>query len=178
MLTAILGLAVLDFSLFGAAVRVVFAKTPRTPPVTRLMVAVGTLFSLLHVYRLATAPLAPRGAWIGALLYVAACVLFVWTARSVKGQAFRLAYCPGGPQSVVSSGPYRWMRHPFYLSYTLAWFAGVVAVHDARLLVTVAIMLAFYVAAAFGEERRLLRGPAADDYRAYRRRVGVLLPRW
>jgi protein-S-isoprenylcysteine O-methyltransferase Ste14 len=35
-------------------------------------------------------------------------------------------------------------------------------------------MLAFYVAAAWGEEAQLLRGPAADEYRAYRSQVGVL----
>ena len=79
---------------------------------------------------------------------------------------------------MMSSGPYRWVRHPFYLSYTLAWLGAVAAVGDVQLLPTVAVMLAFYVGAAYGEERRLLSGPAAADYAKYRCRVGLLIPRF
>jgi protein-S-isoprenylcysteine O-methyltransferase Ste14 len=77
---------------------------------------------------------------------------------------------------VFSGGPYRWIRHPFYLSYSIAWFAGVVALADRRLLLTPLVMLGFYAAAAYREERQMLRGPAAAEYRAYRRQAGVLIP--
>ena len=142
------------------------------------MVIVGTATGLLHVYALATAPMQAAHVLAGVVLYGAAGALFTWAAKSVRGKAFSLAYCSGAPRVVVSSGPYRWVRHPFYLSYTLAWIAGVVATADIWLLFTVAIMLGFYVGAAFDEERRMLRGPAAAQYRAYRRHVGLLLPRF
>ena len=177
MRATILVLAVFDFLLFGAALRAVFAPVSRIPLVTRLMIIVGTVISCVHVSVLATAPLRVGNATGGIVLYCVACVLFCWASVSVKGKAFTLAYCPGCPPAVVSSGPYRWVRHPFYLSYTLAWLAVVIATADVRLLVTVAIMLGFYVGAAYGEERRMLRGPTADQYRAYRRHVGLLLPR-
>ncbi len=96
----------------------------------------------------------------------------------MRGRNFRLAYVDGTPPAVFCGGPDRWFRHPFYLSYTLAWFAAVVAFWDWRLLVTPAIMGAFYVAAAYREERQMLRGPAAEDYRAYGRHAGVLLPKF
>lgn len=171
-------LAILNFALFGMALPVVFARSEGTPLPTKLVVAVGAAFSSLHVYLLGTAPLDPAGVTIAAGLYLLACGLFSWTAQSVRGRNFRLAYVDGSPPAVFCGGPYRWVRHPFYLSYTLAWLAGVVALGDWRLLMTPAIMGAFYVAAAYREERQLLRGPAAEDYRAYRRHAGVLLPKF
>jgi len=175
---AIVLLATLNFAMFGIALRVVFARDGRTAPPTRLMVSIGTVFSCLHVYLLWTAPLEPHDIAIGAVLYTLALALFSWAAHSVRGRDFRLAYSPGAPTLVFSGGPYRWVRHPLYLSYSLAWCAGVVTLSDWRLLLTLAIMLAFYIAAAYREERQMLRGPAADQYQAYRRQVGVLLPRF
>lgn len=177
MRVTIVLLAALTFSLFGAALRVVFAPSENAPLPTRLLVALGLAFSALHLYLLATAPLTPGGACLGGALYSLACALFLWTAFSVRGRRFKLAYAPGTPPAVYAGGPYRWLRHPFYLSYTLAWCAGVIALSDWRLLLTVATMLAFYVGAAYREERQMLRGPAAAQYRAYRRHTGVLVPR-
>lgn len=171
-------LAALTFSLFGVALRVVFGRSAETPWPTILMVVVGAAISCLHLHLLWTVALDPGNIVTGAGLYLLACGLFLWTARSVRGRDFKLAYTPEIPPAVYSGGPYRWLRHPFYLSYTLAWCAGVAALSDARLLLTPAIMLGFYVAAAWREERQMLRGPAAEQYRVYRRQTGVLLPRW
>jgi protein-S-isoprenylcysteine O-methyltransferase Ste14 len=46
------------------------------------------------------------------------------------------------------------------------------------LLFTAAAMVSFYVGAAYREERQILRSAAGDDYRAYRRQAGVLLPKF
>lgn len=171
-------LSALTFSLFGLALRVVFASRGEQQTATRLVVVVGTACSGLHVYLLATVPLQPTYAALGAVFYLSACALFLWTAHSVRGRDFRLAYAPSKPIEVFARGPYRWVRHPFYLSYTIAWLAGVVALSEPRLVPTLAIMLAFYVGAAYLEERQMLRGPTARAYRTYRRHVGVLLPRF
>lgn len=171
-------LAVMNFGLFGIALRVLFAPERRTPLATRVMVGTGLVISCLHVYALATAPLVPWSTATAAALYVLAVALFSWAALSVRGRGFRLAYVPGSPDAVFTGGPYRWFRHPLYLSYTLAWIAGAVAVMSTPLLVSVAAMVAFYVGAAYREERQILRSAAGDEYRAYRRQAGVLLPRF
>jgi protein-S-isoprenylcysteine O-methyltransferase Ste14 len=111
-------LAAVTFLLFGAALRFVFARSERTPIATRLLVAAGAACSCLHLYLLWTAHLEARSVRAGAAFYLLACVLFVWTARSVHGRNFRLAYVPGMPAALFRGGPYRWVRHPFYLSYT------------------------------------------------------------
>ena len=178
MRTTLVLLAVINFALFGIALRVLFERERRTPLATRMMVAVGLMISCVHVYALATAPLATRPAAIAACLYVLAAGLFSWAAHSVHGRGFKLAYVPSAPDVVFTGGPYRYFRHPLYLSYTLAWIAGAVAAMSVPLLFTVAAMVAFYVGAAYREERQILRGAAADDYRAYRRQAGVLVPKF
>jgi protein-S-isoprenylcysteine O-methyltransferase Ste14 len=178
MRTVLVVLASLDFVGFGIALRVIFAAADRTPVLTRLMVFVGSAVGALHVLRLAMAPLHDRGAIAGAALYIVGGVLFAWASYSIRGRDFRLAYVPGTPAAVFSRGPYRWVRHPFYLSYTLAWIAGVVALWDAHLLLTAGVMLGFYVGAAWREERQMLRGRTAEAYRAYRQHAGMLLPRF
>lgn len=177
MRMTIMFLAVLNFVLFGIALRVLFVRERRTPVATRVMVGVGLVISCLHVYVLATAPLAATAAAWGAGLYLLAAGLFTWAAVSVRGRGFKLAYVPSRPDAVFTGGPYRLLRHPLYLSYSLAWVAGAVAAMSITLLITVAAMVAFYVGAAYREERQILRSAAGDDYRAYRRQAGVLLPK-
>jgi protein-S-isoprenylcysteine O-methyltransferase Ste14 len=171
-------LASLDFIGFGLALRVIFAAVDRPPLLTRLMVLIGSAFSVLHLWRLATAPLHVPGAMAAAALYIAGGALFAWAAHSIRGRNFRLAYVPAVPAAVFSRGPYRWVRHPLYLAYTLAWIAGAVALRDTQLLLSAGVMLGFYVGAAWREERQMLRGRTAEDYREYRQHTGMLLPRF
>ncbi|MGI9076533.1 MAG: methyltransferase family protein [Gemmatimonadaceae bacterium] len=171
-------LALFTFGLFGAALRVVFVRSEGAPLPTKLLVAVGLVFSGVHVCLLGTAPLDAGGTGLGGGLYLLASALFSWTAQSVRGRNFRLAYVCCAPSAIFRGGPYRWVRHPFYLSYMLAWVAAVVALADWRLLLTPAIMGGFYLVAAYREERQMLHGPAAEEYPEYRRHAGVLLPRF
>jgi protein-S-isoprenylcysteine O-methyltransferase Ste14 len=171
-------LAVMNFALFGIALGVLFERERQRPLATRVMVAVGLLVSCIHVYALGTAPLSMAAVLAAAGVYILAAALFLWAAHSVRGRGFRLAFVPNSPSTVFTGGPYRWFRHPLYLSYTLAWIAGAVAVMSIPLLFTAAAMVSFYVGAAYREERQILRSAAGDDYRAYRRQAGVLLPKF
>ncbi|MEE8232131.1 MAG: isoprenylcysteine carboxylmethyltransferase family protein, partial [Thermoplasmata archaeon] len=78
--------------------------------------------------------------------------------------------------TLVTSGPYRWIRHPIYTSYfaltlslfllTANWFIGLA-------LLALSILLASRVE---GEEALLLER-FGDAYRAYMYRTGRFLPR-
>ncbi len=78
--------------------------------------------------------------------------------------------------TLVTSGPYRWIRHPIYTSYfaltlslfllTANWFIGLA-------LLALSILLASRVE---GEEALLLER-FGDAYRAYMQRTGRFLPR-
>lgn len=80
------------------------------------------------------------------------------------------------PDRLITDGPYRWVRHPFYLGYIIGALAPAVAVpHPAILLVSIA-MVTITVTAAFREERVWLESSRAGAYRDYRRRTGMFLP--
>jgi len=77
---------------------------------------------------------------------------------------------------LVTSGPYRWVRHPLYTLGFMLWV----------LLGVVAANWLFWVVAGVGLVLMALRTPSeeaqlmarfGDDYRAYMRRTGRYLPR-
>ena len=68
---------------------------------------------------------------IGAVLFVAAKVLKVWTIVSLGGAwTFRVIVRPGAP--LVATGPYRWLRHPNYVA-VVGELAGVALMSGARI---------------------------------------------
>jgi len=77
----------------------------------------------------------------------------------------------------VTVGPYRYVRHPFYLSYSLFWLAGAVAVPYWPMIVGSLGMLTLYYRAAAQEEQTIARSGLSAEYEAYKRTTGMFLPR-
>ncbi|MCK9689148.1 methyltransferase family protein [Scleromatobacter humisilvae] len=120
--------------------------------------------------------LAP-GATTGAalLLAAAAVALYEWARRTAGPQRLFIGLSGQAPAALLESGPYRWFRHPFYLSYLLAFAAVAVALHS-RLGGAVALAnTILFVVMALHDEHTLARSPLAPAYARYRRRVGVIL---
>ena len=113
----------------------------------------------------------------GAGLALISLVLYEWTRRTVIDRNFYTALGGEVPAGVCERGPYQFLRHPFYLSYMVAFLAVVIAFTS---LPTAAVSIAsigLFVYMAFDDERVLLRSGLAGDYEAYRKRVGMFLPR-
>jgi protein-S-isoprenylcysteine O-methyltransferase Ste14 len=113
---------------------------------------------------------------IGLGLWAAGIIVVVWAAR-VLGRYMSVDGLTVDHQ-LVTSGPYRYVRHPVYASFT-AIAAGTSLVFRSYLLVGVAVG---WVAASMwwvAAEEKLLASPQGfgDDYRAYARRTGRFLPR-
>lgn len=77
---------------------------------------------------------------------------------------------------ILSTGPYRIIRHPIYLAYSLAWLAAPVATHNWPLGLTSVFMIGCYLASAREEERRLASGARAGEYERYRAGTWRLVP--
>nr|WP_281383008.1 NnrU family protein [Dissulfurirhabdus thermomarina] len=77
------------------------------------------------------------------------------------------------PDRLVTTGPWRWIRHPLFASGIVLVWGRRLEVHQAcsALLITL-----YLVVGARLEERRLLRR-FGDDYRRYMERTGRFLPR-
>lgn len=79
---------------------------------------------------------------------------------------------------MCEAGPYRYVRHPFYLSYIVA-FVGVAVAFPSLIVVAVCLInVGLFVYMAVDDERVLLASAMAVDYERYRMRVGMFLPRF
>lgn len=117
-------------------------------------------------------------AWPAApVLCFAALVLFIWTVRATRDAGFALAFSGAQPPAVLMSGPFRYVRHPFYTSYLLFWLATCVATMNILCWIGSVAILACYVVAARKEERIMSRSRLAAEYARYVALTGMFLPR-
>lgn len=114
--------------------------------------------------------------WVGALLGALAVPMAAWVFRSL-GSSVSETVLTRADQALVTSGPYRWVRHPLYLTGGMLligvglmaanWFIGLFAL----LAVGGTLLLVVPI-----EEARLIER-FGDRYVEYRRRAGRMIPR-
>lgn len=104
--------------------------------------------------------------WLSILadaLVLAGLLTVVWVL-SVNRFAARTIRVETG-QRVISSGPYRWVRHPMYTGSVVMWLAMPLALGSFIALPAFAALIPFYVVRLLNEEKVLLRG--LPGYAAY-----------
>jgi protein-S-isoprenylcysteine O-methyltransferase Ste14 len=100
-----------------------------------------------------------------------------WCFRTL-GESFTFAVQVSADQQVVSSGPYRWVRHPAYLGMVLSMLGlGALLESWASLLALLAVMTTAVVYRVRVEERALVdeMGEAYVSYAAGRKRLVPLV---
>lgn len=112
----------------------------------------------------------------GALLLSLAAVALYEAARRTAGrQRLHIGLSGRAPDAVLEAGPYRVLRHPFYLSYMLAFAAVALALRSRLGSGVLLANVALFTGMALHDERSLAHSPLAAAYAAYRRRVGIAL---
>jgi protein-S-isoprenylcysteine O-methyltransferase Ste14 len=81
------------------------------------------------------------------------------------------------PQHLVTWGPYRFVRHPFYASFLLAFLAAFVYFPHWGTFVSLAYGLVALNLTGAREERRLSASEFGAEYRRYLARTGRFVPR-
>jgi protein-S-isoprenylcysteine O-methyltransferase Ste14 len=166
--------AVVCFSSFGWGMARHFRRAGPPPRALILSALLAAFSAAVNAAALLTS--APEFPCAAIVLYGLSAALF-WSAVSVTRG--KLSACWEGSLSaaLVRDGPYRCIRHPFYLAYDLTWIAGYVATGWWPLAVAALAMAVVYEAAARKEERTLLAGPLAGQYKIYKRAAGRYWPR-
>jgi len=113
----------------------------------------------------------------GAALFTLSFLIFWSATLAARKTRLQLFFSHVPPSSVLCHGPYRLVRHPFYVSYTIAWIAGAVIVDRLWLLSLAVFCLWLYNRAACLEEASFKATPFADAYRQYASEVGRFVPR-
>jgi protein-S-isoprenylcysteine O-methyltransferase Ste14 len=112
--------------------------------------------------------------WIGVGLGCLAALLLFWTLHSL-GKNLTDTVVTRRQHTLVTTGPYRWVRHPFYLCAALIIVAITFISANALFLVTGGFVLLFLRIRTPIEERHLLNR-FGDDYRNYMSRTGRFFP--
>ncbi|HTJ45280.1 MAG TPA: isoprenylcysteine carboxylmethyltransferase family protein [Kofleriaceae bacterium] len=81
------------------------------------------------------------------------------------------------PVSIVTYGPYRYVRHPFYVSFILLLVGTALLTREAIGLGALAAGITVLGWTARREEQRLLASSFGDEYAAYLARTGRFVPR-
>jgi protein-S-isoprenylcysteine O-methyltransferase Ste14 len=81
------------------------------------------------------------------------------------------------PRQIVTYGPYRWVRHPFYVSFILLTLGAALVTRDAITAAAFPLALLSLDWTVRNEEQKLLASPLGDEYGAYRARTGRFMPR-
>jgi protein-S-isoprenylcysteine O-methyltransferase Ste14 len=114
---------------------------------------------------------------IGAGGLLLSLALYQWAAISIRGQVFSYAGNDDLPRFVHRSGPYAYVRNPFYLSYLLAEIATVVMWPSVWGGVIVVLATVYFQWLTRFEEGKFARSTVAGEYAQYKARTGRLLPR-
>lgn len=113
--------------------------------------------------------------WLGVFIGAVACALMIWTFRSL-GHNLTDTVVTRRDATLVTHGPYRWVRHPFYLAFAMAVVANALITANAFLAITGTAAFLVIVARTSIEEQKLIER-FGRDYREYMRRTGRFLPR-
>jgi protein-S-isoprenylcysteine O-methyltransferase Ste14 len=110
---------------------------------------------------------------IGAVLFVGGIALAVW-ARLHLGRNWGMPMTERAEPELVTSGPYRFVRHPIYSGLLLAML-GTALVDNLLGLIVVALLVAYFFYSGRVEERNLAAAfPKA--YPEYKSRTKMLIP--
>jgi paraquat-inducible protein A len=113
--------------------------------------------------------------WSGVAMGVGTACLLIWTFSSL-GHNLTDTVVTRRNASLVTHGPYRWVRHPFYLAFGMAILANTLVTANGYLGATGTAAFLVMVARTSIEERKLI-DRFGRSYLDYMQRTGRFLPR-
>ena len=114
--------------------------------------------------------------WLGVVLGIAVVPAAHWVLRSL-GRNVSETVLTKSQHELVTSGPYRWIRHPLYTT-GISLFAAIGLMNASWLILFLVLVIAVLMRIVVIplEERQLLE-KFGDEYRSYMARTGRLVPR-
>ncbi len=113
--------------------------------------------------------------WFSVGLGVMAAVLLIVVFRTL-GTNITDTVVTRARHTLVTSGPYWWVRHPFYVAFALAETANSVVTANWFLALTGFLSIGLIVIRTGKEEEKLIE-KFGDEYRSYMERTGRFIPR-
>jgi protein-S-isoprenylcysteine O-methyltransferase Ste14 len=148
------------------------SRTKRTRPPGLFIIVLG--FLLLRVFRAGSLAVhSPVVRVLGVVLFVAGLGLAVW-ARINLGRNWGMPMTQKNEPELVTSGPYRLVRHPIYSGILLAMLGTSLATNT-YWLIAAGAMGAYFIYSATVEEK-LLATSFPTTYPGYKVKTKMLIP--
>ena len=121
-----------------------------------------------------------RSGWIalGLVLQALSLVLFIGAVRATRATRLTLIGDDDVPTFLVAGGPYKWVRHPFYVAYIIFWAGCAIIAQSFISVLALVVMTGLYIHAARSEEAKFGQSELADRYRRYQQSTGFLWPKF
>src|SRR5215510_10428200 len=172
----LLALVLVCFGSFSWAIKSHFVSS-RMSIFMQLTAAFGLVSTGLQIFAIIDAPHVDTiQLLVSSSVYVVSLALFWWTISVTRSNRLSIAFSKDKPNQLTQAGPYRIVRHPFYVAYSLFWLAGLIAVLRWYLIPSVTVMLVFYFCAARMEEAKFENSDLRELYAGYRSTTGMFLP--
>jgi protein-S-isoprenylcysteine O-methyltransferase Ste14 len=113
--------------------------------------------------------------WTGAALSGLSIALLIWTLPAL-GRNLTDTVVTRREHTLVTRGPYRWIRHPFYVSMALVTLGSALLAANWFIFLSGVVVFSLLAIRSRVEEEQLA-ARFGDAYREYRKRTGRFLPR-
>ena len=143
-----------------------------------LIKAIGTLLIFTNIYFTWTKTNSNTAHdLIGVFFLVISSILFYWSIYTNRKRPLNFAFTEIEKITLISNGPYKYIRHPFYSSYIFAWVGSIVINQNIWLIIPSVIIIFFYYKSATTEEFGFLEGPIKTEYQRYMLLTGRFFPK-
>jgi protein-S-isoprenylcysteine O-methyltransferase Ste14 len=163
------------FAAFSWAVQGHFRATGAMPLGMKITSGLSLALFALFAWHLHNGAAA---AWpLAIALFTGSLATFAGAILASRATPPTLAFDSDAPFFLLAEGPYRYVRHPFYLAYVLFWTGTAVATPGLAGWLAPVVMTALYAEAATREERKFANSEMAATYAAYQAQAGMFWPR-
>jgi protein-S-isoprenylcysteine O-methyltransferase Ste14 len=137
-------------------------------PFLRVAVGVGVITATIAAHAAPGATMTNRTvtAWAGLVLLWCGVGLRLWSFHTL-GRYFTFTVQTSGDQPVITSGPYRWVRHPSYAGILLAVIGLGLLIGNWLSLLCLTVAIAVGLVNRIRVEERALLGALGERYRDY-----------
>lgn len=112
---------------------------------------------------------------IGLGLMIAGLLLRIWSMNTL-GQFYTRTLRVTTDHRIVRAGPYRWVRHPGYLSSLFVWLGAGLLFNNWIVTAMISALMAGAYLYRIAAEESMLVAAFGDEYRSYQRVSWRLLP--
>ncbi|MCL4301410.1 MAG: isoprenylcysteine carboxylmethyltransferase family protein [Anaerolineae bacterium] len=130
-----------------------------------------------HLMKWSALPLPSWLRWFGFIVGLAALIILFWVLRSL-GQNFSTTLTLKKDQTLVTQGPYQWVRHPMYTAFVLLWVGYFLISTNWFIGLTGILGFVWAIVVRTPKEEQMMIERFGDEYIAYMKRTGPYLPRW